>query len=104
MVNACRDDLRRKQRGIRIGSRFSVVGAEHSESSETISERSYTKQRLREAVDSLPTQQRECVILRYFMELSTAETASTLGNPEGTVKSHLHRAMGRLETLIGDLQ
>ncbi len=104
VVNACRDDLRRKQRGIRIGSRFSVVGEGTVESSEAISERNYAKQRLRAAVDSLPDQQRECVLLRYFMELSTAETATTLGIPEGTVKSHLHRAMERLETLIGDLR
>ena len=47
---------------------------------------------------SLPDQQ--IVYLRYFLELSVAETAQALGVPEGTVKSRLSRALDRLRGII----
>jgi RNA polymerase sigma-70 factor (ECF subfamily) len=40
------------------------------------------------------------IYLRFFLELSVAETAQSLGVAEGTVKSRLHRALGRLEARI----
>ena len=45
-----------------------------------------------ELVDALPEQQRECVMLYYYQELSIKEVASTLKVPEGTVNSRLHHA------------
>lgn len=47
-------------------------------------------------VGELPRLQREVVILRIVEELSIAETATTLGRAEGTVKASLSRAMARL--------
>jgi RNA polymerase sigma-70 factor (ECF subfamily) len=48
------------------------------------------------ALAALPRRQREAVVLRYFLELSTAEVARTMGTSEGTVKSQLARARGHL--------
>lgn len=45
---------------------------------------------------SLPPRQREVLALRVLADLSTAETALTLGIAEGTVKATLHRALRRL--------
>ncbi len=45
---------------------------------------------------ALPPQQRACVVFRYLLDCSTAETAATLGVSEGTVKTHLHRALQAL--------
>ena len=39
-------------------------------------------------------------MLRYFLECSTAETATTLGIGEGSVKQHLHRALAELGTIL----
>jgi RNA polymerase sigma factor (sigma-70 family) len=50
-----------------------------------------------DAVRSLPQRQRECVVLRYFEECSTAETAAALGIGEGAVKTHLHRGLKAME-------
>jgi DNA-directed RNA polymerase specialized sigma24 family protein len=38
---------------------------------------------------------------RYFLELSEAETAATLGCARGTVKSRLSRALVRLRGAMG---
>jgi RNA polymerase sigma-70 factor (ECF subfamily) len=48
------------------------------------------------AVDTLPDEQRDVVALRYFLALSEAEVAETLGIPQGTVKSRTARALERL--------
>lgn len=48
------------------------------------------------AVLRLPVRQRAVVALRFWEDLSEAETAKMLGWPAGTVKSTLHRALARL--------
>jgi RNA polymerase sigma-70 factor (ECF subfamily) len=54
-----------------------------------------------DAVNALPEGERLVVGLRYFLELSEAETAAAAGVPAGTVKSRLSRAMGKLRKTIG---
>jgi RNA polymerase sigma factor (sigma-70 family) len=50
-----------------------------------------------EAVRALPRRQRDCVVLRYYVELSVADVATTLGLSVNSVKTHLQRAFARLE-------
>jgi RNA polymerase sigma-70 factor (ECF subfamily) len=50
------------------------------------------------AVNGLRPEDREVIGARYFLDLSEAETAETLGIARGTVKSRLSRALGRLRT------
>jgi RNA polymerase sigma-70 factor (ECF subfamily) len=38
--------------------------------------------------------------LRYFLDLGEGETAAALGCARGTIKSRLHRALGRLRPLL----
>jgi RNA polymerase sigma-70 factor (sigma-E family) len=49
-----------------------------------------------DAVRALPRRQRECIVLRYYSELSEAEIAATLGISAGSVKSHSHRGLAAL--------
>lgn len=55
---------------------------------------------LRRAVRSLDMEQREVIALHYFEDLSLREVGAVLGIPQGTVKSRLHRALGRLRELL----
>ena len=55
------------------------------------------------AVRALPRRQRECVVLRFYLDASTAETAAALGVSEGSVKTHLHRALGALARELEEL-
>ena len=60
------------------------------------------QQRIRGVLRQLPEDARQVVVLRFFAELSVAETAAALGVREGTVKSRLSRALDRLRELLGD--
>ena len=56
---------------------------------------------LERALDQLSERQREALILRYFEGLSTRETADVMGCRQGTLKSHLHRAVELLRSFMG---
>ena len=63
------------------------------------------RDRLAAALEGLPDRQRAVVVLRHYQEMSLDEIAQTLGMRLGTVKSTLHRALGRMRTgLRGELQ
>lgn len=49
---------------------------------------------------TLTDDQRRCVVLRFYEDLPLAQIAEVLDMPVGTVKSHLHRALGRLRPLL----
>jgi RNA polymerase sigma-70 factor (sigma-E family) len=51
---------------------------------------------LMQALSGLPPRQRAAVVLRYFEQLSEAETAAALGCSVGTIKSSTHRALATL--------
>jgi RNA polymerase sigma-70 factor (sigma-E family) len=57
---------------------------------------------LMSALTDLPARQRACVVLRYFEDLSVAETAALLGCSEGTVKSQTSRALVSLRSMFED--
>lgn len=53
-----------------------------------------------QAVRRLPAPDQEIIYLRFFLDLSEAESACTLDIAQGTVKSRLHRALGRLRAIV----
>lgn len=63
---------------------------------------SATELAVRQAVQSLPPQQRSVITCRYFLGLSVLETADAVGVAEGTVKSLTHKATTRLRSLLSD--
>jgi RNA polymerase sigma-70 factor (ECF subfamily) len=57
-------------------------------------------QLLWQAVKRLNRTDQEIIYLRYFLELSVAETAEAVGIAPGTVKSRLSRAVDRLRRIV----
>ena len=67
---------------------------------ESVSVRQDEAALLGQAVRQLRPKAQEVIYLRYFLEMSEAETAATLNIPTGTVKSRLHRALQQLKGII----
>lgn len=57
---------------------------------------------IQEAIDSLPWEHRELIVLRHFGELSYDEIAAAKEMPLGTVKNKLFRARQMLKEKLGD--
>jgi RNA polymerase sigma factor (sigma-70 family) len=56
------------------------------------------------AVRRLPVRQRQVVALRLLLEQDTASTARAMGLADGTVASHLHRALAALRRDLAGLR
>ena len=63
--------------------------------------RAADREMVRRALDQLPLELREVIVLREIQGLSYKEIAAVAGIPIGTVMSRLSRARARLEQLLG---
>jgi RNA polymerase sigma-70 factor (ECF subfamily) len=60
------------------------------------------REQVENALARLPENERECVILAVFSEMTHEEVAGALSQPAGTIKSRLRRGMDKLRTLLRD--
>ena len=96
VVNRARSVLRR--RGV-AARHAPPVAADHPGADQD----SLGAERRREVLDALrrlPGRQREVIVLRYYLDLSEAEIAETLGISRGAVKSHASRGAAALRILL----
>jgi RNA polymerase sigma-70 factor (ECF subfamily) len=61
------------------------------------------RQRIASALEQLSHHQKAAFVLVHLEGFSVRETAAMLGKSEGTVKSHLHRALLTLRSELADL-
>lgn len=59
---------------------------------------------LQRALAQLHPRQRAAVVLRFYEDLTEAQTAEVMGISVGTVKSQTHRALRRLREIAPDLR
>jgi RNA polymerase sigma-70 factor (sigma-E family) len=89
VLNLSRETIRRRmieRRALKARSQERPVTQEQATDPAAIVE-------LRRAIASLPERKRECVVLRYLLGMSEAETATLLGISVGTVKSQTHKGL-----------
>ena len=94
---------RRRSAGRYVSALMRAFHSEPASSANHIEEKSARQMEagdLWKAVQYLSMPDQQIVYLRYFLELSVAETAQALDVPEGTVKSRLSRALERLRGII----
>lgn len=89
---------RRRGRGAEV-STPDVPDRPQAPGIETTALTSEERQELWELVLQLPPRQRTAVVLRYYEDLSEAETARVLGCAVGTVKSNTSRGLATLRAL-----
>lgn len=100
VLNGCRSAFKQRASQLR---RQTAVAAEPppppltAEESVLLSE---DRRRLLSALAVLPRRRREVLVLRYYVGLSEAEIASTLGISPGTVKSTAARGLDALARIL----
>jgi RNA polymerase sigma-70 factor (ECF subfamily) len=55
---------------------------------------------VRQALDNLPPEERDPIVLAYFGGQSYRQAAAQLGQPEGTVKSRIRAGLGKLRRAL----
>ena len=100
ILNGCRSELRRRIRNERRAD-FGppAAGAASAEQAALIDEE---HRDVLAALRRLPGRQREALVLRFYLELSEAEIAESMGISPGTVKSTTSRALAALGRLLGE--
>jgi len=99
-VNLCLDGKRKAKHEVLQDELPETAVSASSELPEAAALDAETKQRVWDAVGSLPDIYRETVMLHFFSELKYDEIAALTGVSEGTVKSRMSRAKERLLALL----
>jgi RNA polymerase sigma-70 factor (ECF subfamily) len=92
--NLCLDHVKRTNRMRKVPLEDVQILEEKGEDREM-------KELLWKAIEQLPVEQREIIILRYFEGLSYKEIAETVDKPVGTIMSSLHYSKRKLKNTIG---
>ncbi len=92
------DSVRRESRRSRVEARYQPEAFEPG-TDEALAA-GWIGGRVRDAIDKLPAEQREAVMLAYFGGRTYRQVATELNIPEGTAKSRLRLALGKLDELL----
>jgi RNA polymerase sigma-70 factor (sigma-E family) len=99
VVNRSRSVLRHRGVQLRVAP---VLEADHRRSVDDGTATGVRRRVVLDALQKLPTRQREVIALRYYLDLDEATIAEVLGISRGAVKSHAFRAAAALRTLLED--
>lgn len=101
-LNQCRDRMRRRKLRAAVSleelfeSGDSPLACAPGPSALELLERRELSRTVAAAVQALPEEQREVVVLKEYQGLTFLEIAETLGVPPSTVKTRLYRGLGQL--------
>lgn len=104
VLNRSRSRARRTKRGEELHLRVVTADDAVTPSPEAKGLLGPDAERIAEAVRALPRRQRDVILLRFWLDLSEAEIAETLGVSPGTVKSSASRARAALAPVLEGLR
>lgn len=96
VLNLARSRLRRRQ----VARRHPEKPLPDAPSAEAGALERLEQDRVVAALRTLPGRQRECLVLRYYGDLSEAQIAAAMGISTGAVKSHASRGMAALRAAL----
>ncbi len=100
--NASLNYAKRKGRERRAYQRALYEDHRTAESGETDMLKAEAAQKAKEALDKLPANLKEVLVLREYGDLNYKEIGKVLGISEGNVKVRVFRARAQLEKMIGE--
>jgi RNA polymerase sigma-70 factor (sigma-E family) len=98
VLNHCRSVLRRRTTS--HAPRDLTSHAEPVRSAESAVLTREERDEIMRAVRRLPPRQREALVLRFYLDLSAEETATTMGISPSSVRSATHRALASLGRML----
>ncbi len=111
--NLARSEYRKRQSRRRRMYSIQLVNRDNEEYQLPIPDESFSPDRrtestlqdkyIQKALDQIPPDFREVVVLRDIQQLSYDEIAEITGLPMGTVKSRIHRGRTKLQVLLKDI-
>ena len=99
-VNICRDMMRSAWKR-RVTVSDEIVATMPDTFSAKEMDRRMERDDMMQAMAKLTPEHREAVVLFYYQDLDVRQISVIQKVPEGTVKSRLHKARGKLATLLG---
>jgi len=103
VINGCRSVHRRNVVRHRVAAAWKLADSDLTQqSAEAEVIRAEERREVLAALAALPVRRREVLILRYYLGLSEAEIAATLGISQGTVKSSAARGIAAIARQIGE--
>jgi RNA polymerase sigma factor (sigma-70 family) len=101
VINGCRTVVRRRRLMLRHDHRNQPAPALTTEESALLSE---DRREVLAALATLPRRRREVLVLRFYLDLTEAQIAETLGISQGTVKSTAARGLAALARVLKETQ
>ena len=96
VVNRSRSALRHRS----VEARHAPAAAPDTASAEQSALLALEHESVLAALRELPVRQREVLVLRYYLDLSEADIADTVGISRGAVKSHASRGIAALRSQL----
>ena len=97
VLNGARSQLRRRA----VAHRRAQPAPDSVDSDEA---RAVESRRMVVALRRLPARQRECLVLRFYLDLSERQIAESLHLSPGAVKTHTHRGLANLARRLEEQQ
>lgn len=94
VLNGCRSQLRRRNRRDQPDQPAPAASAEAAVLT------GEQRREVMQAIRRLPRRQREALVLRFYLDLSEAEIAETMGIGQSTVRSATYRALTSLGRML----
>src|SRR5215469_933994 len=103
VLNGCRTEFRRSKAALGPpGGDDYEARLPPAWSAESAALASEERREVVRALLKLPNRQREALLLRYYLDLSEADTASAMGISRGTAKSTVARGLNALRNVLGE--
>lgn len=100
-LNVCRDQLRKRRESLPLSGAAEILPDHAADPAERLAQKE-NRDLLQHALNRLPPEYREIVVLKHIQGLDFREIAKLCGEREGTLKVRAHRAREMLRDALAE--